>query len=470
MLIGGPLLMVFRPKWLYVATIFFLPFTATAAINVGSGENTSGVQASMFLGTLLMLKVCASTLWKMSFPLPRRGRMCLFWLGVFIAVTALSLIMPVWLEGHVRIPSPRLTDPTPTLIHLTSTNITSVLYMVFGYAFVYLVVTANQKTSTLRLTLKAFLAGSAFASLWGILQLACKMTGIAYPGMIFNTSKSPSAIGSALATAGLLQQTAGIIRIASVSVEPSILSQTLLVALSLCLPFVFGTDTLFSRKIDRKLFWLILVGLSITTSSTAYIGLFIVMLTVLSLLFIGGRLKPKYFLVPLEGLGVSTVLYFTVPAARRVLDMALFTKSQNYSAVERLMTINNAYEMFKKHPVLGIGWQSIGSFDLIINILANAGIIGLSAFLIAIYSIFRALYRSIKLTNRSLDFDGLMRIDFAAYVAFVVILGTSSFTGILYVFPFFWFTCGLAIAAANAGNSPGTDPIFRTASPFPVNV
>jgi O-antigen ligase len=161
----------------------------------------------------------------------------------------------------------------------------------------------------------------------------------------------------------------------------------------------------------------------------------------------------------------------TVPAAQRVLDMALFTKAEGYSALERATTVQHAFEMFQKHPVLGIGWSSIGSYDLVVNILANAGIIGLAAFLVAMYSIFRELYRSIKLRSRSLGIAGLMQIDFALYIAFAAVLATSSLTGILYVFPFFWSICGLAIAAANMADFPDADAVFRGArSPSPINV
>lgn len=450
--------MVLRPKWLYALTIFFLPFTATAAINVGSGENTSGVQASLFLGSLMMLRVCASALWKMSFPLPRKGRMCLFWLGAFIAVAALSLIMPMWLDGHVRIPSPRLFDTSSTLIHLTNKNITGFLYIVFGFAFAYLIVAVNQSMATLRLTLKAFLAGAAFASLWGFLQLVCRMTGIAYPGMVFNTSRSGPALASALVFAGPYQQMTGIIRISSVCDEPSVFAQILLVALSLCLPFIFRTDTLFSRKIDRRLFWLLLVALCITTSSTAYLGLLIIVLVVFSLLFILGMLKLRDFRIPLAGLGAAALIYMTVPPARQVLDMALFTKAEGYSALERAMTVHNAFEMFQKHPVLGIGWSSIASHDLLVNILANAGILGLLFFLLAMYSIFRGLYRSIRSRSRSLGIEGLLHLDFAAYVALAVLLGTCAIDGFSYVFTYFWFALGLAMAAAKTKKWSGEIP------------
>jgi len=284
------------------------------------------------------------------------------------------------------------------------------------------------------------------------MQLVCKSTGIEYPAMIFNTSLSPSAVASAARFPGDFQSLTGIIKISSVSVEPSIFAQVLLVGLSLCLPFAFGTYTLFSRKTDRRIFWLLLLALSITTSSTAYVGLLIIALTVYFLLIRRGMLKLRYVTVPLAGLIIAALVYKTVPVVHRVLNLALFEKAQSYSSFERLMTIHNAYQAFQEHPLLGLGWASITSHDLIVYILANSGIIGLSTFTIAMYFMFRALYRSINSRDKSLGLTSLLQMDFSLYVALTVTLFTSITSGFLNVFPFFWFTCGLAIASANNFN------------------
>jgi hypothetical protein len=109
--------------------------------------------------------------------------------------------------------------------------------------------------------------------------------------------------------------------------------------------------------------------------------------------------------------------------------------------------------MFFQHPWLGIGWGSMDSFDLIANIGANAGIFGLLSFTVAMYFLFRILYRSIRLRSRTLGAMGVMRMDFGIYVALAVILGTEMVGGFLYVFLFFWFVPGLAIAVASSADT-----------------
>jgi hypothetical protein len=441
--IVGPLLMIARPRWLYIATVFFLPFTATGIVNVGSGVDASAIQVSMYFGSLVILRHMTGFLCKGKLPFPRAGRASLIWLGLFIAIVAVSLVMPIWIDGHLQIPAQNLGDLTSQPLHLSSHNITGVLYMIYGYLFTYLVAILNRNPEILRLSFKSFVVGSAFAAVWAIVEFACKISGIEYPAMIFNT-------GTAVSTMGYRQFLAdGVFRISSVAVEPSIFAQTLLVALSIYLPFIFGTSILFGKVLDRWLFALLLAVLCMTTSSTAYVGILLIFIFVLALFSFRGILKPVHLAIPLTGFVVAALLYATVPAAQQILDTALLSKSGGYSALERLMTISNSYDMFRKYPVLGIGWASITSHDLIVNILANAGILGLSFFSVAMYSIFRDLYRSLKSRSKSLRVSGLMQVDFALYIALAVMLATSILSGFLNTFSFFWFILGLAVAGSN---------------------
>ncbi|MDR3736250.1 MAG: O-antigen ligase family protein [Acidobacteriaceae bacterium] len=443
LLVIGPLLMLFRPKWLYVVTIFSLPFTATDIVNVGNGDTYSGVQTPMFFGALLILRYGFSFLTKMSLPLPRKGTASLVCLGIFIAIATLSLIMPIWLDSQVLIPSSSILVTTTTLLHFKSKNITGLLYMILGYSFVYLIAVANQKADVLRLTVKAFIAGSAFAAAWGLVEFVCKIADVPYPAMIFNT-------GLAANTTGYMQRIRGFPRIASVAVEPSVFAQTMVIAVCLYLPFVFGRLRLFGKAWDRRLFALLFGVLCLSTSSTGYVGIAVGAFTVFALFTARGVLTLQHFKIPLIALAVSALIDRTVTPVRIVLHSALFAKAQDYSALERFMTVHNAYQMFFQHPWLGIGWASMDSFDLIANISANAGIFGLLSFTVAMYFMFRVLYRSIRSRSRALGAMGLMQMDFGVYVALAAILGTQVVGGFLYVFLFFWFVPGLAIAAASS--------------------
>lgn len=442
LLVAGPLLMVARPRWLYVATVFSLPFTATGVMNVGGGMDASAIQVSMYLGSLLIVKHVAGFLSKGRLPFPSGERTSIIWLGLFIATTAASLIMPVWLDGHVLIPSPYLNHPGSQPLHLSGHNITGVLYMGYGYLLAYVIAVLNRDSGMLQLSLKSFLGGTVFAALWAIVELVCKVSGVPYPAAIFNTGTAGSTMGYKQFLA------AGVFRLSSVAVEPSIFAQTLLVALSLYLPFVFGRGSLFGKVLDRRMFALLFAVLCLTTSSTAYIGIFLGLLIAFVLFARKGLLRIKHVVLTSTGLVVAVLAWALVPVVRWVVDIVLLSKDQSFSALERLMTIHNSWEMFLRYPILGVGWESIGSHDLIVHILANAGIVGLLLFLAAIYAVFRGLYRPIKLRSKKLRVEGMIQIDFAMYVALAIMLLTSVISGFLNVFSFFWFTWGLAIAVA----------------------
>jgi len=434
----GILLAATRPRWLYLFAVFLLPFTATAVINIGEGEHASGVQASLYLGSLLLVRTCILLIWRPYIPLPRMGLSALIWMGIFVAIAVISLVMPIWIDGHIQVPSPRLLDNSTQPLYLRSSNITGVLYVVLGFGFTSITVLWSRKRNMLNNGLKAFLAGSAFAAAWAIVELGCKITGIAYPAFLFNTSASGAAHGYREVLEG------GIPRLSSVSVEPSVLAQTLLIAVALYLPFIFGSHSAFGKVVDRCLFVLMLLVLFLSTSSTAYLGIVIGTFVALSLLTTRRVLRPKYVFAPFAGFLLLSLLYATVPVVRQVAESVLFSKAGGYSALERLMTVANAYDMFKKYPILGIGWSSIASHDLIVNILANCGVVGLTAFLIAIYCSFRALYLS--LSSRPATFAAVLQPDFASFLALAVNLVACIISGSLFVFPFFWFLCGFAIA------------------------
>ena len=443
-----------KPRRLYLIAVFFLPFTATAVINVGRGQTASGVQVSLFLAFLLLLRYCV-TIWRSrSIPLARVGKAGLIHLGLFVLAVILSLVMPIYINGHVQVPANTLLDLSTHPLYLQSTNITGALYIVLGFSFAYLTAALNLTEGMRRATVKAFLAGCAFSAFWGALEFGCKLSGIPYPAMLFNSS--------ATASAGGYNQvpTEGIFRLSSVAVEPSVFAEVLLMAASLYIPFVFGPKSLFGRRLDRALFTLILVILFLTTSSTAYIGSVLVVLLFLFLLAIRGALRLRHFFLPLAGIALAGLIYGVTPVVRTVVDTALLSKGGGYSALERLKTIHDSYEMFLKYPILGIGWASITSHDLIVNILANCGLVGLAAFVAAMYLIVRALCRSVWSRGNTLSV--MMQLDFAALLALATMLIDNIFSGSLFVFPFFWWLCGFSIAAANVGcNTPASHEARR---------
>src|SRR5215469_16461947 len=94
-------------EYLYFLAVFFLPFSATAIVNIGSADSASGVQVSMLFGSLWILRELFSfrehqyaSLQQLLTPVRR--------LGMFLLVASISLLVPLWIGGQLVIESPEL--------------------------------------------------------------------------------------------------------------------------------------------------------------------------------------------------------------------------------------------------------------------------------------------------------------------------------------------------------------------------
>jgi hypothetical protein len=132
---------------------------------------------------------------------------------------------------------------------------------------------------------------------------------------------------------------------------------------------------------------------------------------------------------------------FSVPIVRDVLSSVLLDKASSGSALERLMTVQLAFGYFQKYPLLGIGWGSATSHDLLVKLLSNVGILGAFTFFAAVYCVLRANWRALD------SFVLPMNLSrFAWFLALALFL----FTGMLGEFPLalgnFWLVLGMAIS------------------------
>ena len=426
--------LVRRPTHLYRALIFFLPFSATSIVNIGG----KGIPAWMFLAALWMLRELLPELSSMRFNYPKNLRRMRFSLVLFCLVAACSLVMPIWLAGQITIESPILFSPDSELLHFDAKNITYLLYLWFGCLFALLLARKNSNRAAFVGTLKIYLSSILFVVIWGIFQWILLKTGIPYPGFIFNNSATETTRGFGTFLA------AGVPRISSVAVEPSILAQVLLTTL----PFVIFTSVLrfpvLSKRLNLWLLFLTAAVLILSTSFTAYIGSAIVMLTIVTAFYLTGILRFRHLLASIAILGTLMLAYVAVPPVTEFVNSQLLTKSESYSGIERIRTIILAYGYFMRSPILGLGWGSVVSHDLVMNLLSNAGIIGLISFLAFVVVVSRGLLRSIK----SSYFAEEKCWKIAIALSFFTLLLINVFTGFAFVFGHLWLTVGLAMSAS----------------------
>ncbi len=163
----------------------------------------------------------------------------------------------------------------------------------------------------------------------------------------------------------------------------SLASEASMFAFSL-LPFLI----LFCYQRDR-IWWLILAAVVLSTSSTAYLGLFAFFLME-AILF--GRVKR---LVVTLGLAILGFLYLMTTPMGELISFAISKFSlEHASGLIRLDIFQNAIRLWAQsdllHQLFGIGFGYIRSTDGLATLLVNVGVFGLGAFLwFTLYPLFR---------------------------------------------------------------------------------
>jgi len=456
----GLILLLNSREWLYRCVVFSVFFSATVVLNVGSGDNASGLQVWMYFASLWLAGSLFDGLRTRKLAISGKLIVPTGILLIFLFIAMTSLFMPLYINGRLAIASPFLFENFRTPLYLTSKNFTQLTYLVFGAIIGIAVAHCNLNEQDRHRSERIFLFGAVFAALWGLLQFACNITGLLYPAFIFNNSLSKSAGGFLQA----FTEIGGLKRVSSVAVEPSMLAQTLLCAVPLTFPALLGRGAVFGKIKDRLACGLLIFVLAVTTSSIAYIGLALLVLLSIVMVRKTRVLNSTRALLKICVLGIAlaTALLLstlTIPFLKDYLNVVIFTKASGGSAVERAMTVSNAFDYFIQYPLLGVGWGSVTSHDLLVKLLSNSGVIGATAFTAFLAIVFRRNYQ--LLTNCN-DEQSLSRLAWT--LSFSVLVLTSVITEFPFTFGHFWFAIGMAIATSSS-QSLKLAQVLNTSSP-----
>ena len=143
----------------------------------------------------------------------------------------------------------------------------------------------------------------------------------------------------------------------------------------------------------------------------------------------------KYILI-IAYLGLSVLAFIFI-------SIYLVNISDTYSGIERFKTVYLGIEYFLDYPVLGLGWGVFPTYDFVINLLVNFGILGTIAFSIFLFNIFIRLLNKIKLNN---NYKPLYK---AAIESLLLILIVSELSGFIYHSQYFWLYIGVAITISS---------------------
>jgi O-antigen ligase len=435
--------------------VFFLPFSATAVANIGSADASSGVQASIFFGALWMVRELPKFRHSAGSQLRENLRAPAGQLKLFGLVVLISLIMPLWINGSVYIQDPEFAHPNSGPLQFTFRHITQTLYLFYGLLLTVLVAFRNSKVTEFIRSIRIFVISAIFASAWGFFQFFCYSLGVSYPAYIFNTSTTESAHG-------YLQELEdiGLKRISSVATEPSLFAACMLLALVFALFALVREQPLISKMWDRLAVAIILGALLISTSTSAYLGLAAISVLYLPALWRLRVLRGKYVMLFLASAALLGLVYTLSSSAQDLVGSMILGKSESYSGIGRLYSVLLAAEYFLQYPILGLGWGSVTSHDLVFKLLSNTGILGFLTFFFFLGSLLRRLWRATK-TGESDNPERTWQVV-CSLTAFLILIFTNITTDFVFVYGHLWFVLGLATSAATlcpAENRPEQPPL-----------
>lgn len=440
----GFLLCFFSPRFLYYLTIFFIPFSATSLVNSQSG---APLMATQYLGALLIYRTILEVALAQKVPVAAKFKddKSFFFMALFSGVVIVTMIMPLIIDGHFLVSNMKLNKLEEIPLRLTSQNWKNPLPVIFGMLLAYIVATKSSTLKTLLTTLRVYILSVAFVSLWGLLELFCFFTGIQFPYFIFNSSVHDSAqlLGTTIADGSLL-------RITSVTLEPSLLSQNLLLCVPILVSALMNKTSIFTKYVDTVLLFVIVSTLLVSTSTASYLGLLLVFVTFLIIGRLTGHFKVKKVILAGVVISVLGFLAFNfIPVVNSYISEIIFEKQDTGSTLERLLSITTAWEYFQEYPVLGLGWATVTSHDLFVCLLANSGITGLVSFLALVFCVLThsiSLMRTHHSHFRSQD-RVYVALAVGLTVSFIAHLGISIFTEFTYYLSHFYLFLGMIIGA-----------------------
>lgn len=436
---------MFSSKLLYTLFIFFIPFSATSVVNFGS---SFGIQPYYYLCLIVLFRIIIDKLINYKTQCTNNGfenhklKKFLALLFLFVLIVFLSLLMPIIIDGKLLAFDPKSSQYMP--IEFTFSGLRFVLYLLIGVISTILIIVNSKSVKLINYVIKVYVVSSVFVALWGLFQLVTFKLNIPYPNFIFNNSVS-------FAADGYMQNISDInaTRISSVAVEASIFSQYVLTSASILLYMISRGFKLFSALKDKLFAIILIISLSLSTSTTAYIGLVFMFL----LIFIINSLENTnftklyvYLCIVILSIFVIYYLYNNFYNVKIIMDTFILGKSNTYSGQDRLSSIKNAWNYFSMYPILGVGWRFITSNDLIVNLLANIGILGCLSFFLLIGYILNNLIKILNYLKHNKVNNEIKKYIGGVICSFITLIFINCITGFSYNLGHFWFIIGISMA------------------------
>jgi hypothetical protein len=378
--IGIPLgvALLFRPRWLYCATVLAIPFTATALLN---SPNDVPLSPAQYLAALLIMYEAARLAVVENKVSVKKGMgVSAFLLWGFLGVVVLSQMMPLLLVGRGWV-DPR-TSPLLSIqpVQIDSYSFKAAFPVVLGVLFALVTIRRNRRVEDLMCSLKLYVGAGVFVAVWGLMQfVVSNLLGMEYPHWVFNNARLDSMMGY---TQQLETGLGVFFRTSSVMHEPSILAKYLATVLVALLMAVATKAPLLGRRMDGLGIVFVVTAILTSASTTGYFALLVSIAVVAWLLRRArGHRRRAVRLAWGAAVAVGTAFYL-VPFLQALSGPVLLTKLVSGSYEERVFTVVQGWRYFLQFPVLGLGWGRITVHDLAVHLLANIGALGFTLFVV----------------------------------------------------------------------------------------
>ena len=440
----GVLIALLFPKRLDAIAIFSIPFTATSLLNTASGVPITPI---IFFGFLFIVSQSNEIIknWHHIFDI--RNDWSLVLLILFLFIVVISMIMPVIIDGDLLVNSNQLNNTYYYPVSLNINNIKNPFPVVFFIILSVCLVISIKTPQKIKYMLKIYIISGLFVSLWGVYQfISTNIFGIEYPFYIFNNAILDTMQG--------YRQTFDfngieLYRVSSVLHEVSFFSKFILSIIPLLVVSIILNQPFFNIQIDNIIIFVLMVSLMITTSSSAYFGLVIMLGVILAMSRSFNKSRKRLTTLLLVTSAIALLIYFCSSTAQDMIDYMIISKLDSGSALERTLSVENSWEYFLEYPVLGVGWDIVTCHDLVVKILVSTGFVGLSVFSALIIYVIRRSMVTLKgfiYLSKGIDIDIFVYV-LGLTISLITMLILGLFSGIEFYLGFFYFIISLLIAA-----------------------
>lgn len=417
---------------LYYATIFTIPFTGMAVINYPNYKLS--IIAFTFLGIIWLIRVLIfnyilgrNKIYYLSHPI-------IVFLLLFLLAISISLSVPLIYDSEITYHGSGLMDKSKIYyLKFSVWHLIHLGYVLFGVIFVILSVNTYNTYTQQRNILKAYIYGVSTVALLGLLEVSLFYLNISVPFQYLNNLADTDVSGTWI---GRQDIDRGLIRISSLSYEPSVFGVHVVTMLALLFVSYKYKYIIFSRKTDLILIVICFLAAILSLSTTAYAGIVGIFLIITTYdLCVRFKINYRLLLLTVFALLFGILAYLFSAKMQEAVMFYFLKKHETGSFQERFSTVLQAWDMFLEYPLTGLGWGVIPSFDLIVKILNGAGLLGLTSFMgFVIY----VAYESIKLHIAQKNLNTIILPSTALATAFFTLLLMYEGNGFHYQYGDMW--------------------------------